>query len=190
MTTVSARFLFIKKSIPMEVVQVSSDEVKTILRSLDQHKSSGPDELHPKILKILASFIAKPMAHLFNLSLASGQVPNDWRTATVCPIFKKGSREIPGNYRPVSFTSIVCKILEPILKQSSMHHLQRIEAISKSQDGFLPKKSWPPNLLAMEEKVTQIMDSGNTGELVFPNFPKPSIALTIVFNQETSSLWH
>ncbi len=83
---------FYKESIPMEGVQVSSDIVETILRSLDEHKSSGPDELHPKILKILAPFIAKPLAHLFNLSLATGQVPNDWRTATVCPIFKKGSR--------------------------------------------------------------------------------------------------
>ncbi len=81
----------------MEVVQVSSGVVETILRSIDEHKSSGPDELHPKILKILALFNAKPLAHPFNLSLATRQVPNDWRTATVCPIFKKGSREIPGN---------------------------------------------------------------------------------------------
>ncbi len=132
---------FYKESIPMEAVHVSSDVVETILRSLDEHKSSGPDELHPKILKILTPFIAKPLAHLCNLSLATGQVPNDWRTAKFCPIFKKGSREISGNYRPVSLTSIVCKMLESILKQSIMHHLQRTEAISKSQHGFLPKKS-------------------------------------------------
>ncbi len=56
---------FYKESIPLEAVQVSSDVVETILRSLDEHKSSGPDKLHPKILKILAPFIAKPLAHLF-----------------------------------------------------------------------------------------------------------------------------
>ncbi len=82
----------------MEVVQVSSDVVETILRSLDEQKSSESDKLHPKVLKILAPFIAKPLAHLFNLFLAIGQIPNDWRTATVFPSFKKG-RELPRKYR-------------------------------------------------------------------------------------------
>ncbi len=63
-------------------------------------------------------------------------------------------------------------MLESILKQSIMHHLQRTEAISKSQHGFLPKKLCLTNLLAMEEKVTKIMDSGDTVDLVFLDFSK------------------
>ncbi len=163
-------------------MQVSSDVVEAILCSLDEHKSTGPDELYPKILKILARFIAKPLAHLFDLSLATGQVPNDWRTATVCPIFKKGSREIQGDYHPVSLTSIVCKMLESILKQSIMHHLQRTEAILNSQHGYLPKKSCLTNLLAMEKK-----NSLNSWIMAIPwiwfssTTLKPSLLLTIVF---------
>ncbi len=154
MTTVSTRLLFIKNRSPWKLCRYPVMWLRLFSVHVDEHKSSGPNELHPKILKILAPFIAKPLAHLFNLSLVTGKVPNVWRTATVCPIFKKGSREIPGNYRPVSLTSFVCKMLESILKQSIMHHLQRTEAIPKSQHGFLPKKSCLTNLLAMEEKVT------------------------------------
>ncbi len=143
---------FYKESIPMEVVQVSSDVVVTTRRSLDAHKISGPDELHPKILKILAPFLAKSLAYLFNLSLAPGQVPYDWRTATVCTIFKKSRREIPGNCRPFA----------PVLRSS--------EAISKSQQGSLPKKSCLIDLLVVEEKVTLITDSGDTVDVVFLDF--------------------
>ncbi len=71
----------------MESVQLSNVAVENILLSLNEHKSPGPDGLPPKILKILAPFIAEPLAHLFNLSLATGQVPNGWRTAPVCLIF-------------------------------------------------------------------------------------------------------
>ncbi len=60
--------------------------------------------------------VAKPLADLFNLSLASAEIPDDWRTAIVCPIYKKGNREDLGNYRPVSLTSVVCKVRETVLK--------------------------------------------------------------------------
>ncbi len=70
----------------------------------------------------------------------------------------------------MSLTSIDCKILESILKQSTMCHLPKTEALSKSQHGFLPKKSCLTNLLTMEEKVTKIMDSGDNEDLVFLDF--------------------
>ncbi len=98
----------------MESVQISNVAVQNILFSLNEQNSPGPVGLHPNILKILAPFIVEPLAHLFNLFLASEQVTNDWRMATMCPILKKDSRAIPENNRPVSVTSIVCKTLESI----------------------------------------------------------------------------
>ncbi len=78
--------------------------------------SVGKHVYHPAVLKAIATLVAQPLTDLFNLSLVSAEVPDDWRSAIVCPIFKKGDREDPGNYRPVSVTSIVCKLMETALK--------------------------------------------------------------------------
>ncbi len=92
------------------------DSVMKILQSLSPHKAAGPDELHPKILRALAPFIAEPLTELLNLTLLTTEVPEDWRTANICPIFKKRNQEETGNYRPVSLTSIVRKVMESAMK--------------------------------------------------------------------------
>ncbi len=96
--------------------QIETDVVQHALASLNPHKGQGPDSLHPAVLKAIAPLVAQPLTDLFNLSLVSAEVPDDWRSAIVCPIFKKGDREDPGNYRPVSLTSTVCKLMETALK--------------------------------------------------------------------------
>ena len=72
----------------------------------------GPDQIPAIILKTLSEEVALPFTIIFNKSLSEGVVPSDWKTAEVTPIFKKGSKSDPGNYRPVSLTSIACKVLE------------------------------------------------------------------------------
>ena len=81
-------------------------------------------------------------------------VPREWKRANITPLFKKGSRTDPGNYRPVSLTSHVGKILEVILKEKLLHHLTLHSLINASQHGFLPKKSCLTNLLDFLEYVT------------------------------------
>uniref|UniRef100_A0A8C3TC74 Alpha-1,3-mannosyl-glycoprotein 4-beta-N-acetylglucosaminyltransferase A n=1 Tax=Chelydra serpentina TaxID=8475 RepID=A0A8C3TC74_CHESE len=90
-------------------VDITISEVEAKLEQLNESKSGGPDNLHPRILKELAHEIASPLAKIFNESLNSGVVPFDWRIANIVPIFKKGKKSDPGNYRPVSLTSVVCK---------------------------------------------------------------------------------
>ena len=84
---------------------------------------------------------------LFELSLQLGIVPQDWREANVAPLHKKGSREKPENYRPVSLISIVDKILESIIKDSIVSHLDRYNLIARSQHGFTRGRSCLTNLL-------------------------------------------
>jgi hypothetical protein len=74
--------------------------------SLNPNKASGPDELTPRILKELHEEIAPAVTFLFQKSLNLRQTPIDWKHAYVCPIFKKGARHEPANYRPVSLTCI------------------------------------------------------------------------------------
>ena len=66
----------------------------------------GLDEIHPRVLRELAEEIAEPLSIIYQRSLLTGEVPEDWRLANVTPTYKKGCREDPGNYRPVSLTSV------------------------------------------------------------------------------------
>lgn len=93
-----------------------TEGVRRLLRNLNPHKASGPDNISPSILKELADELTPALTLLYQSSIISGVVPQDWRTAHVTPIFKKkGERYRPENYRPISLTSVPGKILEHII---------------------------------------------------------------------------
>ena len=86
--------------------------------------------------------MAKPIAELFTKSLSQGEVPRDWRDASITALFKKGNRSEPGNYRPVSLTSIICKMMESIIKDKIVEHLQNFNLLNKVNfHGFMKGKS-------------------------------------------------
>ena len=99
------------------------------MKELKINKSPGPDDLHPRLLFQLCIIIAKPLAKVYTLSLNSGLIPNDWKIANVTPLFKKSSKCECKNYRPVSLTSILCNILESIIKDSINEHLIKYDLI-------------------------------------------------------------
>ena len=93
---------------------IQLETVRELLLHLNCHKSMGPDRLHPKVLRELVGVIAEPLSAIYQRSWMSGEVPEDWRLASVTPIFKKSRKEDPGNYRPVSLTSVPGKVMEQI----------------------------------------------------------------------------
>ena len=109
---------------------------------------------------------------IYNRSMTSGDVPEDWRVANVVPIFKKGTKNLPENYRPVSLTSIPCKIMESIIKDKVMDHLICNQLIKDTQHGFMPNRSCATNLLEFLEIVTKEFDEGHPLDIIYLDFSK------------------
>ncbi|CAJ0916312.1 unnamed protein product, partial [Ranitomeya imitator] len=84
----------------LRVTNLTQEEVRNRLNKIKIDKSLGPDGIHPRVLRELSNVIDKPLFLIFSDSIATGSVPQDWRIANVVPIFKKGSKSEPGNYRP------------------------------------------------------------------------------------------
>ncbi len=94
------------------------------LTHLNTNKSEGADEINPKILASLASFLATQLAKLYNSSIATGKIPVEWKSSVICLICTKGCKNNVANYRPICLTSVVCKILERTVKANILQYLK------------------------------------------------------------------
>ena len=104
--------------------------------------------------------------------MRTGVVPKDWKHARVTPIYKKGAKGEAGNYRPVSITSIPCRMLESVIKDAVMTHLMENKLIKDSQHGFLKGRSCTTNLTIFMDKLTQIVDKGTPADIFYLDFAK------------------
>jgi hypothetical protein len=153
-------------------VTITRKKIEEKIDSLKSESAPGPDGIHPKLLKEMKKSVSTPLQIIFRKSLDSGMVPADWRTARVVPIFKKGARGDPGNYRPVSLTSVPCKLLESIIKDDIMEHLSSNNLIKNSQHGFLPGRSCTTNLTIFLDTLTKITDKGKAADVFYLDFSK------------------
>ncbi|KAK7105260.1 hypothetical protein V1264_016666 [Littorina saxatilis] len=157
---------------PLESVTVITSKVKTLLEKLNPNKALGPDGISPFILKQLADVLAYPISKIFTLSMDEGVLPEDWRTANVSPIFKKGSKQEPGNYRPVSLTCILCKVMEKLVRSSITQHLEENDLISREQHGFVKGRSCVTHLLEVLDDWTSAMEDGSCIDAIYMDFKK------------------
>ena len=109
---------------------------------------------------------------MFNLSLEEEIVPSEWKEANITPLFKKASRKKPENYRPVSLTSVVGKLLETLIRDHMVEILVKHKLINTSQHGFLKAKSCLTNILCFLEEITKWVDDGSPVDVVYLDFQK------------------
>ena len=114
--------------------------VKSV-KSLRSGSSAGSDNFASYFLKNIVARLAYPLCKVFNMSLSSGEIPSEWRTAIVTPVFKKGNSQLVTNYRPISLTSCISKVLERIVRDQLYEHLMENDLIPKKQHGFVNNRS-------------------------------------------------
>ena len=128
-------------------IEITVPGIYNLLSNCNPHKSLGPDNVHNYVLRETATDIAPLLTHLFQQSLRTGTLPNDWKRALVTPIFKKGKRSDPKNYQPVSLTSAACKTMEHVIVSHIMKHLEFNNILSDTQFGFRSRHSCETQLL-------------------------------------------
>ena len=153
-------------------ITVSQDDVLKEINKLKPHKSPGPDEIYSRVIKETKVELCQPLATIFNDSLSSGLVPVAWKTANVVPIFKKGDKSVASNYRPISLTSIIGKMLESILAGKIRDHLERFKLINESQHGFMQGRSCLTNLLSFFSEVYEAVDCDKEYDIIYLDFSK------------------
>ena len=148
------------------------EEVKKKLRDIKANGAPGPDKVWSKVLHSMADILAGPLAIIFNKLMEEGSVPCIWGMANVCPIFKKGSKGDPANYRPVSLTCVVGKVMESMIRDKIVEHLERNSLIRPSQHGFMAGRSTTTNLLVYMEALTKLLDQGHAVDVLYLDFAK------------------
>ena len=158
--------------IPDTDLIISTDTVCKKLGALNSNKSAGPDNLHPRVLKELAPVISSSLASIMQKSLDTGTVPRNWKDAQIAPIHKKGSKSTVSNYRPVSLTSIPCKLMESIIRDHTMDYLEVNGLLCNQQHGFVRKRSCSTQLIKCLDMWTEALDAGLPLDVIYLDFSK------------------
>ena len=161
-----------KSQYPSELPLFDCDDIKIRLQKLNTNKSPGPDGIHPRILVEAANQIAYPLKLLFECSFITSHLPAEWKYANITPLHKKGSRMDIGNYRPVSLTSVICKLMEAIVRDHVMSYFKSNKLFSDKQFGFIKGRSTVLQLLQIMDKWTEFLDLGGQVDVVYTDLEK------------------
>jgi len=152
-------------------IEFSLEEVSRRLSELDVDSAMGPDGLHPRLLKCCPAVI-RPLYMIFRRSLSTGKLPYQWKDSLVVPLFKKGSRYSPLNYRPISLTSVCCKTLERIIVDRLYEYLESNGVLSSDQYGFRRGRTVDDQLLLTYDRVSHWYDLGYVVDVILFDFLK------------------
>jgi hypothetical protein len=112
------------------------------------------------------------MTFIFQLSLDTGNIPDDWREANMVALFKKGDRHQASNYRPVSLTSVSCKILEHVIHSQIIDHFDRWNILTDKQHGFRRRRSCESQLIITIDALAKSLTKGEQVDVILLDFSK------------------
>ena len=158
---------------PMNNIVFSINGIQRLLQNLKPGKAAGLDSISTWILKLCSTQIAPILQIIFTQSPNHGILPKDWLTANIIPIYKKGNKHEAANYRPISLTSVCCKVMEHVIFHHILEHLNNYNIINPHQHGFQPGLSCQTQLtLLTDEIILKAMDSHHQIDLLLLDFSK------------------
>ena len=157
---------------PLTNIDFKTEDIRKLLTKLKSGKAAGADGIPTILLTETAEALALPISIIFRKSLDEGRVPSMWKQAKVTAIFKKGNRTSANNYRPVSLTCLLCKLMETLIRNKIMDHMQENNLICREQHGFTPGRSCVTQLLDTLDCWTEILDNGGSIDAIYMDFRK------------------
>ena len=151
---------------------VTNMDVEKIIKSIKRSKATGIDDLPPGLIKDAADVLSVPLSHIINMSLDTGQFPQEWKAAKIIPLHKSGSTKSFDNYRPISVLPIVSKIIEKIVHKQLMNFLDENKLLSTRQFGFRPKMSTELAATLLLDDIRKNVDKGQLVGAVFVDLSK------------------
>ena len=159
-------------TMPLREIIITEEIVRKKIKNLNPNKSPGPDGLHPRVISEIEKEISPHLSRIYILSLEQRKVVKDWKLQNIAPIFKKGSKNEPGNYRPISLTSVPGKMLESIIVDNMVDHLEVNNLILDSQHGFRGGRSCLTNLLDFFHNMFSLYDKSRAIDILYLDFQK------------------
>ena len=156
----------------IQTLDIGVNGVRKQLEALKPHKASGPDEIPARVLKETASEISTIVQHIFQQSYTTGKLPQAWTTALVTSIYKKGNKSNPVNYRPISLTCILCKVMEHIVLSHMWKHLNANDVILHHQHGFQTGLSCQTQLVEAVRDWASSMNNNKQNDILLLDFSK------------------
>ena len=157
---------------PTDYTTIQYSDILTAISQLKNSVSQSPDSIPSIFIKKTSKQIVKPLHIIFNFSMKTGQIPSIWKKAIVIPIYKKGEINKPTNFRPISLTSPICRLLEKINHKRMMSHILNNQIISDAQHGFVQMRSTQTQQLNFLNELTCLYDQNTQVEIVYLDFSK------------------
>eukprot|EP00112_Aurelia_sp_Birch-Aquarium-sp1_P023361 Seg693.6 transcript_id=Seg693.6/GoldUCD/mRNA.D3Y31 product="LINE-1 retrotransposable element ORF2 protein" protein_id=Seg693.6/GoldUCD/D3Y31 len=145
----------------MDNINFGLEGVIKLFSGINPDKASGPDKLPARYLKETATETGKLYHHLFTQSYNKGNLPSAWKHAVVCPVYKKASKSLPANYRPISLTAIPCKLIKHCIVSKIWSHLNKYNIITNKQHGFRSGMTCETQLVEAMNDWTSTLNQGS-----------------------------
>ena len=160
----------VENDIPL--LSIEEEGVFKLLHNIKVDKAAGPDELPNRVLQECASEIKPVITAIFQKSVDSGELPEDWRDANAAPVYKKGDRHTPENYRLVSLTCVLSKQLEHIIYHHMLNHLDKQQVLTSLNHGFRSGYSCETQLVITAHDLLNFYDQNRQVDVVILDFSK------------------
>ena len=160
----------VSDSIPALIIR--QEGVLKLLESIKVNKAVGPDGIPNRVLKECASELAPAITKIFQSSINSGILPDDWRYANISPVFKKGDRHLPENYRPVSLTCVISKLMEHVVCRHILNHLDKHKVLTNLNHGFRAGYSCETQLLVTAHDLLASFENNTQVDITILDFSK------------------